>query len=138
MTRKAPCPLIHASPHWPLFLMGSPDTSKHSHSPAPMIPPPSHTGPLTGDLVHLIEESVPHLGKDILRALPGTPARRGVVCGPRGHGGGGRSHNGLLVPLEDISHGGGGGQLRGKTRGERSRGPSVGGSAPQAGRGSSK
>lgn len=82
----------------------------HKALPNSSLTPRSAPETLTGDLVHLIEELLLHLGKHVALALPSTPTLSGVVHGPDWHcgGGGGRSHNGLLVPLEDAPHGGGG------------------------------
>lgn len=72
------------------------------------LPLPPATGTLTGETVELIEELVLHTGEHVPAALASTPTLGGVVCKPSCHRGGGgrRSHNGLLVPLEDVPHGG--------------------------------
>lgn len=82
-------------------------------APQPLRPSPSPVGPLTGDLVDLVEEFVLQLGEHVFLALPSGGALCGVVGRPDRHrgSGGGRSHDGLLVPLEDVPHGGKGGQL---------------------------
>lgn len=106
-----------------LSLIGFPEKSKEPSPALPSGPPPpqaqpchgspgtSPAGPLTGDLVDLVEEFVLQLGEHVFLALPSARALRGVVGRPDRHrgSGGGRSHNGLLVPLEDVPHGGKGG-----------------------------
>ena len=83
----------------------------HPSSPLPdssLAPPSQPPGTLTGNLVNLIEELLLQFGKHVLLALPSTPTLGGVVHGSNGHrdGGGGRSHNRPLVPLENVPHGG--------------------------------
>ena len=78
--------------------------------------PTQHTGTLTRQLDYLVEEPLLEHSKHVLLALARSPALCGVVHWAGGHGGGGRSHHRLLVPLEDAPHGG-----RGTAAGEGGR-----------------